>query len=85
MRELPIQGVPYVRGRYCNLRFSELARDIKVFFGYEVPILVDYTYAKNEPSEHKESGKMRIDANCVKMRICKKNCRLFAVFNITLL
>jgi hypothetical protein len=48
-----IQGEPYVRARYCNLRFSKLARDIKVSFEYDVPILVDYTYAKNnEPSEH---------------------------------
>jgi hypothetical protein len=27
------------------------------------PILVDYTYAKNEPSEHVGSGEMRIGAN----------------------
>jgi hypothetical protein len=51
-----LQGVPYVRGRYCNLRLSKLARDIKVSFGYDVPIFVDYTYAKNEPSEHLGSG-----------------------------
>jgi hypothetical protein len=45
-----VQGGRYVCRRYCNLRFSELARDIKVSFGYDV--LVDYTYAKNEPFEH---------------------------------
>jgi hypothetical protein len=44
-----IQGGRYVRRRYCNLRFSELARDINVSFGYDVPILVDYTYAKMSP------------------------------------
>jgi hypothetical protein len=44
-----------------------LARDIKVSFGYDVPILVDYTYAKNEPSEHIEGGAMSIGANCVKI------------------
>jgi hypothetical protein len=75
----------YVRRRYCNLRFSELARDIKVSFGYDVTILVDYTCAKNEPSEHLGSGEMGIGANCVKIGICKKNCRLLAVFNMTLL
>jgi hypothetical protein len=31
------------------LRFSELARDIKVSFGYDVLILVDYTYEKMSP------------------------------------
>jgi hypothetical protein len=81
----PVQGMPYVRGRYCNLRFSELDRDMKVSFKYDVPILVDYTYAKNEPSEHMESRAMSIGANCVKIRICRKNCRLLAVFNIALL
>jgi hypothetical protein len=35
-----------------------LGRDIKVFFGYDVPILVDYTYAQNEVSEHLGSGEM---------------------------
>jgi hypothetical protein len=40
---------------------------------------------KNEPSEHVGSGEMSIGANCVKIRICRKNCRLLAVFNITLL
>jgi hypothetical protein len=60
-----------------------LARDIKVSFGYDVPILVDYTYAKNEPFEHLGSGEMSIGANCVKIRICRKNSRLLAVFNIT--
>jgi hypothetical protein len=80
-----VQGEPYVRGRYCNLGFSELARDIKVSFGYNVPILFDYTYAKNEPSEHMESGAMSIGVNCVKIRICRKNSRLLAVFKITLL
>jgi hypothetical protein len=69
-----IQGIPYVRVRYCNLRFSKLARDIKVSFGYDVPMLVDYTYAKNEPSEHVGSGEISIGANCVKIRICRKNC-----------
>jgi hypothetical protein len=62
-----------------------LARDIKVSFGYDVPISVDYTNAKNEPSEHLGSGEMGIGANCVKIRIGRKNCRLFAVFNMTLL
>jgi hypothetical protein len=46
-----------------------LARDIKVSFGYDVPILVDYKYAKNELSEHMGSGAMGIGANCVKIRI----------------
>jgi hypothetical protein len=55
-----LQGVSYVRARYCNLRFSELVQDIKVSFGYDVPILVDFTYAKNEPSEHEGSGEMGI-------------------------
>jgi hypothetical protein len=62
-----------------------LARDIKVSFGYDVPIMVDYTYAKNEPSEHVGSGEMSIGANCVEIRICRKFCRLLAVFNMTLL
>jgi hypothetical protein len=61
-----------------------LARDIKVSFGYDVPILVDYIYGKNELSEDMESGAMSIGANCVKIRICRKNCRLLAVFHITL-
>jgi hypothetical protein len=78
-----------VWARFCNLRFSKLDRDIKILFGYDVPILVDYTYAKNEPSvEHVGSGEMsewEICANCVKIRICRKNYRLLAVFNITLL
>jgi hypothetical protein len=39
---------------------------IKVSFGYDVPILVDYTYAKNEPSEHVGSEEMGIGANSVK-------------------
>jgi hypothetical protein len=47
--------------------------------------LVAYTYAKNEPSEHVGSGDMSIGANCVKIRICRKNCRFLAVFDITLL
>jgi hypothetical protein len=50
-----------------------LARDIKVFFGYDVPILGDYTYAKNEPSENLGSGEMGIGTNCVKIGICRKN------------
>jgi hypothetical protein len=62
-----------------------LARDIKVFFRYDVPILVNYTYAKNEPSEHLGSGETGIGANCVKIGICRKNCGLLAVFNMTLL
>jgi hypothetical protein len=70
--ETKLQGVPYVRGRYCNLCFSELARDIKVSFGYDVPVLVDYTYATNEPSEHVGSGEMGIGANCVKISIAEK-------------
>jgi hypothetical protein len=41
---------------------SELARDIKVSFGYDVPIMVDYTYAKKESSEHVGSGEMSIGA-----------------------
>jgi hypothetical protein len=61
-----------------------LATDIKVSFGYDVTILVDYTNAKNEPSDHMESGAMSIGANCVKIRICRKNCRLLAVLLITL-
>jgi hypothetical protein len=73
------------RGRYYNLRFSEFARDIKVSFGYDVPILVDYTYAKNEPSELVGSGELGINANCVKISTYRKNCRLLAVFNVTLL
>jgi hypothetical protein len=80
-----LQGVPYVRARYCNLRFSKLAEDIKVSFGYVVPILVDYTYAKDEPSKYVGSREMSIGANCVKIRICRKNCRLLAVFNVKLL
>jgi hypothetical protein len=80
-----LQSVPYVQGRYCNLQFSKLAKDIKVSFGYDVPILVDYTYAKNEPSEHMGRGAMSIGANCVKIRIYRKICRLLAVFNMTLL
>jgi hypothetical protein len=39
---------------------------------------------KNEHSEHLGSGEMGIGANCVKIRIGRKNCRLFAVFNMTL-
>jgi hypothetical protein len=31
---------------------------------------------KNELSEHMESGAMSIGANCVKIRICRKNSRL---------
>jgi hypothetical protein len=58
---------------------------MKVSFGYDVPILMDYTDAKNEPSEHVGSGEMSIGANFVKIRICRKNCRLLAVFNMTLL
>jgi hypothetical protein len=57
--------------------------EIKVSFGYDVPILVDYTYAKNEPSEHMESKPMSIGANCAKIRICRNNLRLLAVFNMT--
>jgi hypothetical protein len=78
-----VQGGRYVCRRYCNLRFSELARDIKVSFGYDV--LVDYTYAKNEPFEHLGSGEMGIGANCVKIGICRSNCKLLAVFSMTLL
>jgi hypothetical protein len=62
-----------------------LARYIKVSFRYDVPILEDYTYAKNEPFEHLGSGEMGIGANCVKIGISRKNCRLLAVFNMTLL
>jgi hypothetical protein len=62
-----------------------LARDIKFPFGYEVPKLVDYTYAKNEPSEHMGSGEISICTNCVNIKICRKNCILLAVFNMTLL
>jgi hypothetical protein len=40
---------------------------------------------KNEHSEHAGSGEMGIGANCVKIRICRKNCRLLGVFKITLL
>jgi hypothetical protein len=58
---------------------------VKVPFGYDVPILVDYTYAKNDPTEHMESRAMSIGANCVKIRICTKNLRLLAVFNMTLI
>jgi hypothetical protein len=72
MHIIHVQGVPYVRARYCNLRFSKLARDIKVSFGYDVPIFVNYTYAKNEPSEHVGNGEMSIGAYCVKIRICRK-------------
>jgi hypothetical protein len=79
--------VPYVRGRYCNLRFSELARDIKVSFGYDVSILVDYRYAKNEPPAHMESGAMSIGANCVKISICRKKLQIISSFqhNIALM
>jgi hypothetical protein len=59
-----------------------LARDIKVSFRHDVPILVDYTYAKNEPSEHVGSGEMGIGENCQNQDLQKK---LLAVFNITLL
>jgi hypothetical protein len=69
---LGLQGVPYVREQYCNLRFSELARDIKFPFGFHVPILVDYTYAKNEPSEHMGSREMSICANCVKIKMAEQ-------------
>jgi hypothetical protein len=64
---LSLQGGRDVCRRYCNLRFSKFARDIKVSFGFDVPILVDYTCAKNEPSEHLGSGEMGIGANCVKI------------------
>jgi hypothetical protein len=50
-----------------------------------VLILVHYTYAKNELSEHMGSVEMSINANHVKIRFCRKNCRLLAVFNMTLL
>jgi hypothetical protein len=56
-----------------------LARDIKVSFEYDIPILVDYTCAKNEPSEHMGSGAMSIGANCVKISIGRKKCRLLVV------
>jgi hypothetical protein len=67
---------------YVSLNCQEIS---KFPFGYDIPILVDYTYAKNEPTEHMESGAMSIGANCVKIRICRKKYRLLAVFNITLL
>jgi hypothetical protein len=38
-----IQGVPYLKEQYWNLRFSEMAGDIKVPFGQDVPILMDDT------------------------------------------
>jgi hypothetical protein len=49
-------------------------------FGYDVPILLDHTYAKNEPSEHMESGEMSIGANCVKIRICIKKLHNISSF-----
>jgi hypothetical protein len=63
---------------YLSLNWLEISK-----FPYS--ILVDYIYAKNELSEHMESGAMSIGANCVKIRIRRTNCRLLAVFNITLL
>jgi hypothetical protein len=40
-----------------------LVGDIKVPFGYNVPILMDYNYAKNEHSEHFGSREMNIGTN----------------------
>jgi hypothetical protein len=57
-----------------------LARDIKVSFGYDVPILVDYTNAKNETSEHVGSGEMGIGANCVKIKNLKKFLLIISSF-----
>jgi hypothetical protein len=38
LTQIYIQGVTYDRELYCNSRFSELDRYIKVSFGYDVPI-----------------------------------------------
>jgi hypothetical protein len=68
---------------YVSLNWLKIKK--KSFGLYDVAILVDYTHAKNEPSEHVGSREMSIGANCVKIRICRKNCKLLAVFNIKLL
>jgi hypothetical protein len=48
------------------------SRDIKVPFGFNLPPLVDSTYANNELSEQMGSGVQSIGANCVKIGICKQ-------------
>jgi hypothetical protein len=66
---------------YVSLNWLEVSK-------FLLDIMYPYwwtTHAKNDASEHLESGEMGIGANCVKIGICKKNCRLLAVFNMTLL
>jgi hypothetical protein len=53
------------------------------FAQYFMAYSPQHLYAKNEPSEHLGSGEMGIGANCMKIGICRKNCRLLAVFNMT--
>jgi hypothetical protein len=42
-----------------------LAGAIKVPFGYDVPLLVNYKHIQNQLSEHKKKRRMPIGANCV--------------------
>jgi hypothetical protein len=56
---------------YVSLNWLEISKfPLNMMFH----TLVDYTYPKNEPSEHIGSGEMGIGANCVNIRIFRKNC-----------